>query len=56
MALVDADDIADVALHALTDDRAPSTDLVLTGPRPSTTTGSPPSAPGPAAGRSSTAA
>ncbi|MFD5663650.1 hypothetical protein ACFWIK_01890 [Streptomyces anthocyanicus] len=32
MALVDADDIADVAVHALTDDRAPNTDLVLTAP------------------------
>ncbi|MCX4528533.1 MULTISPECIES: NmrA family NAD(P)-binding protein [unclassified Streptomyces] len=29
---VDADDIAAVAAHALTDDRAPNTDLVLTGP------------------------
>ncbi|ONK11331.1 NAD(P)H-binding protein [Streptomyces sp. MP131-18] len=29
---VDADDIAAVAVHALTDDRAPCTDLVLTGP------------------------
>ncbi|MGW6979901.1 NmrA family NAD(P)-binding protein [Streptomyces sp. NPDC054932] len=29
---VDADDIAAVAVHALTDDRAPNTDLVLTGP------------------------
>ncbi|MDT0441487.1 NmrA family NAD(P)-binding protein [Streptomyces johnsoniae] len=29
---VDADDIAAVAVHALTDDRAPRTDLVLTGP------------------------
>ncbi|KOV63474.1 NAD(P)H-binding protein [Streptomyces sp. MMG1121] len=29
---VDADDIAAVAVHALTDDRAPDTDLVLTGP------------------------
>ncbi|MEU9556260.1 NAD(P)H-binding protein [Streptomyces fumanus] len=29
---VDADDIAAVAVHALTDDRAPGTDLVLTGP------------------------
>ncbi|MFF3013148.1 NAD(P)H-binding protein [Streptomyces sp. NPDC057939] len=30
---VDADDIAAVAVHALTDDRAPNTDLVLTGPQ-----------------------
>ncbi|MDI6408799.1 NAD(P)H-binding protein [Streptomyces albus] len=29
---VDADDIAEVAVRALTDDRAPDTDLVLTGP------------------------
>ncbi|MER5966060.1 NAD(P)H-binding protein [Streptomyces sp. NPDC002057] len=29
---VDADDIAAVAAHALTDERAPDTDLVLTGP------------------------
>ncbi|MBL1083209.1 NAD(P)H-binding protein [Streptomyces actinomycinicus] len=29
---VDADDIAAVAVHALTDERAPGTDLVLTGP------------------------
>ncbi|MET9679246.1 NmrA family NAD(P)-binding protein [Streptomyces coeruleorubidus] len=29
---VDADDIAAVAFHALTDDRSPDTDLVLTGP------------------------
>ncbi|MFJ9815391.1 NAD(P)H-binding protein [Streptomyces sp. NPDC101151] len=29
---VDADDIAAVAVHALTGDRAPDTDLVLTGP------------------------
>ncbi|MCZ4603644.1 NAD(P)H-binding protein [Streptomyces sp. Lzd4kr] len=29
---VDADDIAAVAVHALIDDRAPDTDLVLTGP------------------------
>ncbi|WFB06223.1 NAD(P)H-binding protein [Streptomyces sp. LX-29] len=29
---VDADDIAAVAVHALTDDLAPNTDLVLTGP------------------------
>ncbi|MFI6006879.1 NAD(P)H-binding protein [Streptomyces sp. NPDC051366] len=29
---VDADDIAAVAVRALTDDRAPNTDLVLTGP------------------------
>ncbi|UQI45226.1 NAD(P)H-binding protein [Streptomyces sp. HU2014] len=29
---VDADDIAAVAAHALTDDRAPGTDLILTGP------------------------
>ncbi|MFD5285295.1 NAD(P)H-binding protein [Streptomyces rubrogriseus] len=32
VAFVDADDIAAVAVHALTDDRAPNTDLVLTGP------------------------
>ncbi|WP_217168248.1 NAD(P)H-binding protein [Streptomyces sp. AC512_CC834] len=32
VAFVDADDIAAVALHALTDDRAPDSDLVLTGP------------------------
>ncbi|MFC5218190.1 NAD(P)H-binding protein [Streptomyces coerulescens] len=31
---VDAEDIAAVAFHALTDDRAPDTDLVLTGPEP----------------------
>ncbi|MEU2083849.1 NAD(P)H-binding protein [Streptomyces albus] len=31
---VDADDIAEVAVRALTDDRAPDTDLVLTGPEP----------------------
>ncbi|MEU8515736.1 NAD(P)H-binding protein [Kitasatospora sp. NPDC048722] len=31
---VDADDIAAVAVHALTDDRAPDGDLVLTGPEP----------------------
>ncbi|WP_344569139.1 NAD(P)H-binding protein [Streptomyces axinellae] len=30
---VDADDIAAVAVHALTGDRAPNTDLVLTGPQ-----------------------
>ncbi|WP_225821667.1 NAD(P)H-binding protein [Streptomyces naphthomycinicus] len=30
---VDADDIATVAVHALTADRAPGTDLVLTGPQ-----------------------
>lgn len=30
---VDADDIAAVAVHALTDIRAPNTDLVLTGPQ-----------------------
>ncbi|MFF4319465.1 NAD(P)H-binding protein [Streptomyces sp. NPDC001568] len=30
---VDADDIAAVAVRALTDDRAPNTDLILTGPR-----------------------
>lgn len=30
---VDADDIAAVAVHALTDDRAPNTDLVITGPQ-----------------------
>ncbi|WP_221760941.1 hypothetical protein [Kibdelosporangium aridum] len=29
---VDAEDIAAVATHALTDERAPNTDLVLTGP------------------------
>ena len=29
---VDADDIAAVAVHALTDDHAPNTDLILTGP------------------------
>jgi uncharacterized protein YbjT (DUF2867 family) len=32
VAYVDADDIAAVALHALTDTDAPNTDLVLTGP------------------------
>ncbi|MER7411753.1 NAD(P)H-binding protein [Streptomyces cacaoi] len=32
VAFVDADDIADVAVHALTDPAAPRTDLVLTGP------------------------
>ncbi|GAB2486738.1 NmrA family NAD(P)-binding protein [Nocardiopsis aegyptia] len=32
VAFVDADDIAAVAVRALTDDRAPDTDLVLTGP------------------------
>ncbi|MFK0066948.1 NAD(P)H-binding protein [Streptomyces sp. NPDC091046] len=32
VAFVDADDIAAVAVHALTDDHAPGTDLVLTGP------------------------
>ncbi|MCL8011465.1 NAD(P)H-binding protein [Streptomyces sp. AS02] len=31
---VDADDISAVAVHALTDDRAPNGDLVLTGPEP----------------------
>lgn len=31
---VAAEDIAAVAVHALTDERAPDTDLVLTGPRP----------------------
>lgn len=31
---VDADDIAAVAVHALTDGRAPNADLVLTGPEP----------------------
>lgn len=30
---VDADDIAAVAVHALTDERAPNTDLVITGPQ-----------------------
>lgn len=30
---VDADDIAAVAVHALTDDHAPDTDLILTGPQ-----------------------
>ncbi|SDN55249.1 Uncharacterized conserved protein YbjT, contains NAD(P)-binding and DUF2867 domains [Streptomyces sp. cf386] len=30
---IDADDIAAVAVHALTDDRAPNTDLILTGPQ-----------------------
>ncbi|MGW1373086.1 NAD(P)H-binding protein [Streptomyces sp. NPDC002446] len=30
---VDADDIAAVAVHALTNDRAPNTDLLLTGPQ-----------------------
>ncbi|MGC0387129.1 NAD(P)H-binding protein [Streptomyces sp. SAI-129] len=34
VAFVDADDIAAVAVHALTDDHAPNTDLVLTGPEP----------------------
>nr|WP_127893750.1 NAD(P)H-binding protein [Streptomyces sp. S10(2018)] len=34
VAFVDADDIAAVAVRALTDDRAPNTDLVLTGPEP----------------------
>jgi uncharacterized protein YbjT (DUF2867 family) len=29
---IDADDIAAVAVHALTDEKAPNTDLVLTGP------------------------
>ncbi|MFD5895572.1 NAD(P)H-binding protein [Streptomyces sp. NPDC060366] len=33
VAFVDADDIAAVAVHALTDDRAPNTDLVITGPQ-----------------------
>ncbi|CQR64658.1 NAD(P)H-binding protein [Streptomyces leeuwenhoekii] len=33
VAFVDADDIAAVAVHALTADRAPDTDLVVTGPR-----------------------
>jgi uncharacterized protein YbjT (DUF2867 family) len=32
VAFVDADDIAAVAVHALTDARAPGTDLVVTGP------------------------
>jgi uncharacterized protein YbjT (DUF2867 family) len=32
IAFVDADDIADVAVHALLDRAAPDTDLVLTGP------------------------
>ncbi|MFJ8940581.1 NmrA family NAD(P)-binding protein [Streptomyces sp. NPDC102365] len=32
VAFVDADDIAAVAVHALTDVRAPGTDLVITGP------------------------
>ncbi|MFD7548162.1 NAD(P)H-binding protein [Streptomyces sp. NPDC059816] len=32
VAFVDADDIADVAVHALTDARVPGTDLVVTGP------------------------
>ncbi|MFI1412017.1 NmrA family NAD(P)-binding protein [Streptomyces sp. NPDC020707] len=32
VAFVDADDIAAVAVHALTDARAPGTDLVITGP------------------------
>ncbi|GAA3209029.1 hypothetical protein GCM10020256_05990 [Streptomyces thermocoprophilus] len=32
VAFVDADDIAAVALHALTDPRSPDTDLILTGP------------------------
>ncbi|OWA13636.1 ergot alkaloid biosynthesis protein [Streptomyces sp. CS113] len=34
VAFVDADDIAAVAVHALTGDQAPNTDLVLTGPEP----------------------
>ncbi|TXL89955.1 NAD(P)H-binding protein [Streptomyces sp. IB2014 016-6] len=34
VAFVDADDIAAVAVHALTDDRPPNTDLVITGPQP----------------------
>ncbi|MEV5884449.1 NAD(P)H-binding protein [Streptomyces sp. NPDC052020] len=33
VAFVDADDIAAVAVHALTADRAPDTDLVVTGPQ-----------------------
>ncbi|MGC5566543.1 NmrA family NAD(P)-binding protein [Streptomyces sp. FR-108] len=33
VAFVDADDIAAVAVHALTDVRAPGTDLVITGPQ-----------------------
>ncbi|WP_328497697.1 NAD(P)H-binding protein [Streptomyces sp. NBC_00414] len=33
VAFVDADDIAAVAVHALTDVRAPDTDLVITGPQ-----------------------
>ncbi|WP_221358499.1 NAD(P)H-binding protein [Streptomyces beigongshangae] len=33
VAFVDADDIAAVAVHALTDVRAPGTDLVVTGPQ-----------------------
>ncbi|MBF6055110.1 NAD(P)H-binding protein [Streptomyces eurocidicus] len=33
VAFVDADDIAAVAVHALTSDPAPNTDLVLTGPQ-----------------------
>jgi uncharacterized protein YbjT (DUF2867 family) len=33
VAFVDADDIAAVAVHALTDERAPDTDLVITGPQ-----------------------
>jgi len=32
LAFIDADDIAAVAVHALTDDRAPNDDLVITGP------------------------
>ncbi|TNM24117.1 NmrA family NAD(P)-binding protein [Streptomyces sedi] len=32
VAFVDAEDIAAVAVHALTDEQAPNTDLVLTGP------------------------
>jgi uncharacterized protein YbjT (DUF2867 family) len=32
VAFVDAEDIAAVAVHALTDEQAPDTDLVLTGP------------------------
>jgi uncharacterized protein YbjT (DUF2867 family) len=33
VAFVDADDIAAVAVHALTDERSPDTDLVITGPQ-----------------------
>ncbi|MEW2512798.1 NmrA family NAD(P)-binding protein [Streptomyces sp. NPDC046870] len=33
VAFVDAEDIAAVAVHALTDEQAPNTDLVLTGPQ-----------------------